>query len=70
MRIKGALKSRRFLRKRAAKLRGREDKTRINQYIGVSRGGKSTKIHAIADALGNPIEVMLTAGNIADVTVA
>ena len=35
----------------------------------MSRGGRSTKIHAIVDALGNPIEVMLTAGNVHDVTV-
>ena len=45
-------------------------KTQVNQCIGVSRGGRSTKIHAVVDALGNPIEVMLTAGNVHDVTVA
>ena len=47
-----------------------EDKTQANQCIGVSRGGRSTKIHVVVDALGNPIEVMLTAGNVHDVTVA
>ena len=47
-----------------------EDKTQANQCIGVSRGGRSTKIHAVVDALGNPIEVMLTAGNVHDVAVA
>ena len=36
----------------------------------MSRGGRSTKIHAIVDALGNPIEVVLTAGNVHDITVA
>ena len=36
----------------------------------MSHGGRSTKIHAVVDALGNPIEVMLTAGNVHDVTVA
>ena len=46
------------------------DKTQANECIGVSRGGRSTKIHAVVDALGNPIEVMLTAGNVHDVTVA
>ena len=35
-----------------------------------SRGGRSTKIHAIVDALGNPIELMLTTGNTNDITVA
>ena len=42
----------------------------MNQCIGVSRGGRSTKIHAIVDALGNPIESMLTTGNTNDITVA
>lgn len=41
-----------------------------NQCIGVSRGGRSTKIHAVVDALGNPIYVQLSAGNVHDVTVA
>ena len=35
-----------------------------------SRGGRSTKIHAAVDALGNPIAIMLTTGNTADITVA
>ena len=46
------------------------DKTQANECIGVSRGGRSTKIHAVVDALGNPIEIMLMAGNVHDVTVA
>lgn len=41
-----------------------------NQHIGVSRGGKNTKIHAAVDALGNPVYVQLSAGNIHDVSVA
>ena len=36
----------------------------------MSRGGRSTKIHAVVDALGNPIEVMLTTGNTNDITIA
>jgi len=36
------------------------------QHIGVSRGGKTTKIFAIVDALGNPIHVHLVAGNVHD----
>lgn len=47
-----------------------EDRTQANQCIGVSRGGRSTKIHVVVDALGNPIEVMLTTGNTSDITVA
>ena len=46
------------------------DKTQVNQCIGVSRGGRSTKIHAAVDALGNPIAIMLSTGNTADITVA
>ena len=26
-----------------------------NQFIGVSRGGKTTKINAVVDGLGNPV---------------
>ena len=36
----------------------------------MSRGGKTTKIHAIVDALGNPIHVHLSAGNLHDSTEA
>jgi transposase len=41
-----------------------------NQDIGLSRGGKNTKIHAVVDALGNPIELCLTPGNVNDCAVA
>jgi len=37
-------------------------KDRENQAIGRSRGGLSTKIHALVDALGNPIDFHLTGG--------
>ena len=36
----------------------------------MSRGGRSTKIHAAVDALGNPIAILLTTGNTSDITVA
>jgi len=36
----------------------------------VSRGGRTTKIHAVVDALGNPIHVQLSADNIEDCTAA
>ena len=41
-----------------------------NQFIGVSRGGKTTKIHAVVDALGNPVHFILTGGHIHDGSVA
>jgi putative transposase len=36
--------------------------------LGRSRGGFSTKIHIAVDALGNPVDFILTAGQEADVT--
>ena len=36
----------------------------------MTRGGLNTKIHAIVDALGNPVYLELTAGNISDTTQA
>jgi hypothetical protein len=33
-----------------------------SQAIGRSRGGLTPKIHALVDALGNPVELMLTPG--------
>jgi transposase len=40
------------------------------QHIGLSRGGRTTKIHAIVDGLGNPIHIHLSAGNLHDSTEA
>jgi len=37
-----------------------------NQAIGCSRGGRTTKIHALTDASCRPIAFMLTGGNVAD----
>ena len=41
-----------------------------SQCIGRSRGGLTTKIHALVDSLGRPLHVHLTAGNIHDVSEA
>ena len=40
------------------------------QAIGRSRGGLTTKIHALVDALGNPVQVMLSPGQDHDLTCA
>src|SRR5258708_17767356 len=40
------------------------------QAIVRSRGGLTTKIHALVDALGNPVELMLTPVQDHDVTCA
>ena len=42
----------------------------VNQHIGISSGGRTTKIHAVADGLGNPLYIKLTAGQIHDSTQA
>lgn len=44
--------------------------TSVNEHIGISRGGKTTKIHATVDALGYPLHVQLTGGNVHDAAVA
>ena len=41
-----------------------------NQFIGTSRSGKTTKIHAVVDALGNPLHFMLTGVQVHDATAA
>ena len=40
----------------------RAKKDREGQAIGRNRGGLTTKIHAAVDALGNPVRLLLTAG--------
>ncbi len=44
-----------------AQKRGSDD-----QAIGRSRGGPSTKINAVVDALGNPLRFILTSGHVHD----
>ena len=41
-----------------------------NQALGRSRGGFSSKIHVLVDALGNPLDFILTPGQAADITQA
>jgi transposase len=40
------------------------------QEIGRSRGGPSTKIHALVDALGNPVRLILSPGQTHEMKVA
>jgi hypothetical protein len=40
------------------------------QAIGRSRGGLTSKIHAVVDALGNPVRWLLSGGEVADITQA
>jgi transposase len=45
-------------------------KGHFTQAIGRSKGGLTTKIHAVVDAIGNPIRIKLTAGNVHDINPA
>ncbi|TFL16075.1 hypothetical protein DR046_21865, partial [Jannaschia formosa] len=38
----------------------------VAQGIGRSRGGRTTRIHALADRWCRPVRLMLTGGNVAD----
>jgi transposase len=49
---------------------GQPESTAEAEALGRSRGGFSTKVHAITDALGNPLDFVLTAGQAADITQA
>lgn len=53
-----------YVRSRGIKKNGGQDE----QALGRSRGGFSTKIHLIVDALGNPLRFILTPGQRHDVT--
>ena len=57
---------------RGASAQGGERRKRgeRDQAIGRSRGGRTTKIHILIDEAGRPLAFRLTAGNIADITVA
>lgn len=41
-----------------------------DQAMGPSRGGQTTKIHALVDGRGRALKLLLSAGNVADVTMA
>ena len=41
-----------------------------DQAIGRSRGGLTTKVHAAADEKGRPIKLLLSRGNLNDITLA
>ena len=49
---------------------GAKDSTAEAEALGRSRGGFSTKIHVVVDALGNPIRIILSPGQAADISFA
>ena len=38
-------------------------KKTADKAVGRTRGGLNTKIHAVVDGLGSPVEFLLSAGN-------
>lgn len=63
----------RFNSSESASARGRGAKKNgkaQDEGIGRSRGGLTSKIHAVVDALGNPVDFLITGGQVADVTQA
>ena len=58
--------SHRFVGREGPPLGGGWKRGEQNQAIGRSRGGRTTKIHALTDALCRPIAFMLTGGQVAD----
>jgi transposase len=49
---------------------GAQKRAGETQAIGRSRGGLKTKIHAVVDALGNPVALSPPSGQVADITQA
>src|SRR6202035_120270 len=54
----------------SAPLGGRRKRGEQKQAVGRSRGGRNTKIHALADAKGRLIAILLTGGEAHDCPVA
>jgi IS5 family transposase len=46
---------------------GTSGSTAQDEALGRSKGGHTTKIHAITDALGNPLDFVLTGGQASDI---
>ncbi len=51
-------------------MRRQRKRGEISQAVGRSRGGRTTKIHALTDCFWRPIAFYLTGGNVADCTAA
>jgi transposase len=53
-----------------ASLGGRRKRGAFEQALGTSRGGRTSKLHALTDEKGRPRVFILTPGNTSDITVA
>ncbi len=56
--------------RQGAPLGSRRKRGAKNQAIGLSRGGQTTKVHALTDTLGRPYAFELTPGHVSDVKAA
>jgi IS5 family transposase len=56
--------------RQSASLGKRLKKGEFEEAIGRARGGRKSKIHALADDRGRPVAFALTPGNVADVVMA
>src|SRR5271155_2949051 len=54
----------------SAPLGSRRKRVEWAQAVGRSRGGRTSKIHCLADDRGRPVAFALTPGNVADISVA
>ena len=59
-----------FHARQSAPLGGRRKRGEQKQAVGRSRGGRNTKIHALADAKGRLLAILLTGGQAHDYPVA
>lgn len=66
----GRVSQHRLDNRQGAPLGSRRKRGAEAQAIGRSRGGRTTKIHAVCDALGRPIAIEVTPGQIGDVRAA
>lgn len=53
-----------------APLGGRRKRGAYTQAIGTSRGGRTSKLHGLTDAHGRPRVLLISPGNISDMTMA
>ena len=51
-------------------LAGGRKKGAFAQGIGTSRGGRTSKIHGLTDAAGRPRVLLISLGNLSDMTMA
>ena len=53
-----------------APLSRRRKRGAFNQAIGTSRGGRTSKLHGLTDEAGRPRLLLISAGNVSDMTIA